>query len=249
MDDSDATIAVFEGNKTRAELYELWLDAYDVRVASSKQTAQQHVSGGLAVAVVNEEFADGAAETLVEIIRAESQRCRILAIRSRSATFPEFESEKQLTKPVFEEELQEYVEQLLCRRNYHKALHLYYRTRMALVARERAGSAQSEELQELRTTAETLQSQLEQYRERLSDDDVAAVMRTLTFDTDQTESKADVSSKYSPDRCPNCKEEWASSNTAATAKRIAAYVWRCTQCGNVIMESGPSHQRIHMFNR
>lgn len=249
MDDSDATVAVFEDNKTRAELYALWLDAYDVRVASSKQTAQKHVNNGLSVAVVNEEFADGAAETLVEIIRAESQRCRILAIRPRSAEFPQFESEKHLIKPVFEENLQEHVEQLLCRRNYHRALQLYYRARMELVARERAGSVEDDEIQELRETAATLQSQLEQYRERLSDDDVAAVKRALTLDSDRTESKEDVSSKYRPERCPNCNEEWAESEDASTLKRIAAYVWRCTQCGDVIMDNDPTHQQTYVYQR
>ncbi|WP_336325341.1 response regulator receiver protein [Halovenus sp. HT40] len=249
MDESDATVAVFEDNKTRAELYALWLEAYDVRVASSKQTAQKHVDSGLAVAVVNEEFADGAAETLVEIIRAESQLCRVLAIRPRSASFPEFESESHLTKPVFEEELQEHVDQLLCRRNYHQALQLYYRARMTLVARERAEPAEDEEIQRLRETATTLQSRLEQYRERLSDDDVAAVMRALTLDAERTESKEDVDSKYWPDRCPNCKEEWADSENAGTLKRIAAYVWRCTQCGNVIMENDPSHQQTHVYKQ
>lgn len=249
MNDHEATVAVFEDNKTRAELYALWLEAYDVRVASSKQTAQKQVGDELAVAVVNEEFADGAAETLVEIIRAESQLCRVLAIRPRSANFPEFESESHLTKPVFEEELQEHVETLLCRRNYHWNLQMYYRTTMTLVARERADSTESEDVQQLRETIATLRSRLEQYRERLSDDDVAAVMRALTLDTEGSESKEDVSSKYWPDRCPNCKEEWADSEDAATLKRIAAYVWRCTNCGNVIMENDPSHQQTHVYKR
>jgi len=252
MDVSEATVAIFEDNKTRAELYALWLEAYDVRPASSKQAAQKRIDDDLAVAVVNEGFGDGVAETLVEIIRAESQTCRVLSIRPRSSVFPEFDSEYHLKKPVFEEDLQDGVERLLYRRNYHRALRLYYRATMKLVARERADAAEdddSDPVQNLRNRVESLKSRLHEYRERLSEDDVAAVMQSLTLDPEQSKPKEDVSSKYWPDRCPNCKEEWANSADAATPKRIAAYVWRCTQCGDVIMENDPSHQQTHIYKQ
>lgn len=249
MDVSEAVVGIFENNKTRAELYALWLDAYDVRVASSKQTAQKHVGDELAVAVVNEKFADGAAETLVEILRSESQLCRVLAIKPRSGVFPEFDSESSLKKPVFEEELQEQVERLLYRRNLHRTLRLYYQKRVQLIASEKKSSSESREIQELRETAVALQSTVEQYRERLSDDDVAAVMSTLSLGDDQSEPEEENDSKYLPDRCPSCKREWRDSEDRAPVKRIAAYTWRCKECGNVIMNQDPSRQQTRIYRQ
>lgn len=247
MDAPEAPVAIFENNKTRAELYALWLESYEVRVAASKQAAQKHIQNNLAVAVVNEGFADGAAETLVEIIRAELQLCRVLTIRPRSAAFPDVESELSLSKPVFEEDLRENVERLLCRHNYHRALRLYYRITTSIAARDVADD-DSEEIQELRETASSLQSQLEEYREQLSEEDIVAVRRTLELNDAAVDSEPAVSSKYRPDRCPNCKEEWVEEDDSKL-KRIAAYVWRCTGCGDVIMDNDPSHQQTYVGKR
>jgi len=239
MDFPATTIGVFEENKTRAELYALWLDEYDVRVASSKQRAQATIDDELGVAVVSSAFADGSAESLVEIVRTESPLCRVLAVRQRTAQFPAFESADSLTKPVFEEDLRAAVECLLRRLNYQLALQLYYRTTMDLAAHDGASpgeTSDSEEAEHLRQQASTLRSRLSEYREALSDEDVAAVMRALTSDNEDTDSKEQVDSKYWPDTCTNCGEEWESEAEAASLKRIAAYVWRCTACGNVLLE-------------
>ena len=244
------TIGVFEENKTRAELYALWLEEYDVRVASSKQRAQATIDDELGVAVVSSAFADGAAETLVDIVKTESPLCRVLAVRPRTVQFPEFESADSLAKPVFEEDLRAAVEGLLRRLNYQLALQLYYRTTMDLAAHEGASPADSpdsEEVERLRQQAATLQSRLTEYRETLSDEDIAAVMRALTIENTDADDKEQVDSKYWPDKCPNCGEEWESEGDATLLKRIAAYVWRCTACGNVLLgeDSGRGQPNLY----
>lgn len=241
-----ATVAVFEGNKTRAELYGLWLDEHEVRVASSKRMAQESLIETAGVAVINEGFADGAAETLAEIIKAECRACRILAIGPRNATFPEFDADNRLTKPVFEEELRENVGALLTQLNYQVGLQSYYRITLSLSARERADRGaddSTEELEQLREQATALEARLKQYREQLSAEEVAAVKRRLTLAGKPHGSKETVDSKYRPDECSNCSEQWDEDEEPDSLKRIAAYVWRCTNCGSVLMENDPSHRQ------
>jgi predicted RNA-binding Zn-ribbon protein involved in translation (DUF1610 family) len=245
-----ATVAVFEDNKTRAELYALWLEEYDVRVASSKRAAQEQIDDEIGVAVVSEVFADGVAETLVEIVRTESPLCRVLAVEPRTEASVHLDAARRLAKPVFEETLRESVETLLQRLNYQLALQLYYKTRMDLAAHTGASPTDdppTEEAERLQERASTLQSRLEQYREHLSEEDIAAVMHDLTLDADESKEKQEVDSKYWPDACPNCGEQWETDEETNTLTRIASYVWRCTRCGNVIMENDPGQGRTHIY--
>lgn len=242
----EAPVAIFEENEARAELYALWLEPYDVRVAASKQAAQEHVREEPAVAVVDERFADGDAETLVDILRAESAFCRVLTLTPRSEQFPDVDAELHLSKPVFEEDLTESVERLVGRYNYHRALRLYYRTTARLAASDVAESA-DEEVQELRDTASSLRSQLESYREQLREEDVAAVRRSLTLAEATPKAEPDVESKYAPDKCSNCTAEDGDDDTSL--KRIAAYVWQCTGCGAITMESDPGSQNKHIYTQ
>ena len=242
----EAPVAIFEENKARAELYALWLEPYDVRVAASKQAAQEHVQEGPAVAVVDEQFADGAAETLVDIIRAESALCRVLTLTPRSEQFPDVDAELHLSKPVFEEALTEYVKRLVGRYKYHQVLWLYYRTTTKLAASDVADSA-GEDVKELRDTASSLRSQLESYREQLTEEDLTAVRRSLALVEATPEAEPDVESKYAPDQCPDCSGEDDDDDTGL--KRIAAYVWRCTGCGAVMMESDPGSQNKHIYSQ
>lgn len=247
-----ATVAVFENNRTRAELYALWLEDYDVRVASSKRQAQDEIDDEIGVAVVSEEFADGAAETLVEIVQTESPLCRVLAVEPRTEASSPLDAARRLAKPVFEETLYETVKTLLQRLNYQLALQLYYKTTMDLAAHAGAAPADApptEEAERLHERASVLQSRLEQYREHLSDDDVAAVMRTLTLNVESADSKEQIESKYWPDSCSNCGEEWETDEETGTLTRIAAYVWRCTRCGNVMMENDPAGRQTHVYRR
>jgi len=155
-----------------------------------------------------------------------------------------------LTTPVFEETLRTTVECLLRRLNYQLALQLYYRTTMDLAAHEGASPAEapdSEAVEHLRQQASTLQSRLTEYREALSDEDVAAVMRALTIENADADDKEQIDSKYWPDKCTNCGEVWDSEADAASLKRIAAYVWRCTACGKVLLEGDSGRGQPNVY--
>lgn len=243
----EKTIVIFEENKTRAELYALWLDDYDSRIATSKQAAQDQIRDGLAVAVVDEGFGDGAAQTLVEIINTEARPCQIVVIRERSADYPDIDAAQYFTKPVFEEQLKDDIGRLLYRHNYHRTLQLYHESIRKLAARGWTDD-EPEQVAELREQVTTLRSRLGQYREQLSDNDVAAVRQALTVEQGEPGQQA-VRSKYQPDHCPGCNERLESEEATASVERIAAYVWRCTECGEVLIENDPGRSGTHIYMR
>jgi len=248
MDLPTSSVVVFEDNKTRAELYALWLAECDVELCLTKQQTGEALDEQTAVAILDEEFGDGAAETLLEIIRDVAPACRVVATRSRSSAFPSLGVDNQFVKPVFEEELTDTVRTLLLRSNYQLVLQSYYRASTRLAAYETAGGAESESEQEqLQRQTRRLKKLLNTLRTELTSEDVTAVFENITIDDFETTDEATkVDSKYRPENCANCDVEWdASASQDTQFTRLGAYVWRCTSCGYVQMHVDPSHQHVN----
>lgn len=250
MDFPADTIAVFEENRTRADLYAMWLDDYDVRVAAKRSRADDILDDEVVVAVLSQGFADGDASQLLEAVRSRAPLCRVLATRERSAAFSDLPVDRYLVKPVFEDELVEGVETLLKRSNYHLALALYYQTTIDLSSFEvvsRESSASEGKYEDLRQRATHLQALIADLISEMSEEDVRTVKRAATFDTDlaEVESAEKLDSKYRPEKCSNCGRSWNSaSGPDADVSQLGAYVWRCTGCGHVQMGTDPSHRDV-----
>ena len=253
MDFPANSVVVFEENRTRGELYSLWLDEYDVDVAATKREADTVLDGAVVVAVLNQGFADGAASKLLEIVRARAPLCRVVATRERSDPFPDLNVDHQLVKPVFEEELVDLVETLLCRANYHLALSRYYQTNVDLSAFEiHDGDHPPDRTQydELQQRASKLQKFIARLTKQMEQEDIRAVKRDILLERDieETDSTEKIDSKYRPGKCTNCGQRWdgdADGEPAVT--QLGAYVWRCGGCGHVQMAADPSHQHVNRW--
>lgn len=242
-------VVVFEENRTRGSLYSLWLDEYDVDVAATKREADEVLDGDVVVAVLNQEFADGAAEKLLKIVRSRAPVCRVVATRERSSPFPSLGVDHQLVKPVFEEELIELVEQLLCRANYHLALSKYYQTNLDLSSFEihdGEPATDEDEYDQLKQRSSKLQRLIAELAKRMNKEDIHAVKREILLERkiETTESTEKLDSKYRPRSCTNCNLQWDDPG-GPSATQLGAYVWRCGGCGHVQMSTDPSHQHVN----
>jgi len=242
-------IVIFEGNRTRGELYALWLDEYAVDVAATKREADAALDGTVAVAVLNQRFADGAATKLLKIVRSRAPVCRVVATRERSSPFPELGVDHQLVKPVFEEELVELVERLLCRANYHLALSKYYQTNLDLSSFEINDGepvTEEDEYDQLKQRSSKLQKLVVRLAKAMEQEDIRAVKREILLERniETTESTEKLDSKYRPRSCSNCSQQWDDPQ-GPTVTQLGAYVWRCGGCGHVQMAADPSHQHIN----
>lgn len=252
MDLLTEKIIIFEENRTRAELYRLWLDDHDVEIALTKSAADEKLDGTVGIAVVERSFADGEAETLLGIIRARSPTCRVILTTDRSTSLPEVDH--RLIKPVFREELTDIVHTFLYQANYHLSLRLYYKTTVALTEREMSHvEADGIDYEELRDRASELQRLIRQLRQEMNQDDLIDVRRAVVFENKKqiSEPAKSRSSKYRPDSCARCGHSWEQSSTTGNepAKRLAAYVWRCTNCGHTQMQTNANYQNVSWQDR
>lgn len=252
MDHLITGVVVCEGNQTRAELYALWLAPADVTVAVTATEAVDACDESTAVAMLDQRFAGDRTRDLLKKMRSAAPLARIVGTRERSSTFPNLGLDHDLVKPVFETELKELVETLVMRANYHLVLRLYYQTTAPLLALQHRGElteSEVEHCEQLEARAERLKSVIGAYQRELSEEDIAAVKDTVSYQPvrEARKSDTDIGSKYRPDNCSRCREPWDSSGTRVT--RLGAYVWRCGNCGHVQMRADPSHQDIGKFRR
>ena len=249
-----SAIVVCESNKTRADLYALWLGDREVRRTLTEAQFVEAFDAGTAVLVLEHSFGEEGPEPIVDRVESQAPHCRVVGIRERSTATPESAYDRELERPVFEEDLAGSVETMFHRANYHLLLDLYYRTTVVISAHEwQAGGdpTDDERYERLRNRAERLQGYLNELRPRMSDEDVRAVAGAITV-TDGTEADADASieSKYRPDGCSRCGQDWNEPiDGGDAAAQLGAYVWRCVNCGHVDMRADPTHRHVSSFRR
>ncbi|WP_277541660.1 response regulator receiver protein [Haloarcula laminariae] len=253
MDHLITHVVICEENRTRAELYALWLDPADVEIAVTAREATEAVHEATAVVVLDQGFAGERTRRLLSVLRSKSPLCRVLETRERSAPFPALGLDHRLGKPVFEAELTELVDTLLLRANYHLVLRLYYQTTAPLLSLQHLAEP-SEGERERRATLERRADRLKEiiraYQTEMSEGDIAAVKDAVNYTPvrEARDSDTELSSKYRPEKCSRCREPWEGDGGTKVTK-LGAYVWRCGNCGHVQMRADPSHQDVGKFRR
>lgn len=240
-------VAVVEDNRTRADLYALWLDDCEVTVALTQRQMDSIFDEPLAVVVLDRGFGDDVAVDVVASIQARMPACQMIGIRERSEGFPDLPPEQQLVRPVFEEDLQALAERLVYRANYHHALRLYYQSTSNLIYHDVNDNAERDEerRERLRERADRLKALIGSLRVAMDDADVQAVKRAVTFEGEyeRDDSTEKVDSKYRPDRCSRCRTDW----TQDVVVQLGANIWRCDACGHVQMNTDASHRGIGSY--
>ncbi|MEZ3164261.1 response regulator receiver protein [Halorubrum miltondacostae] len=249
-----SAVVVCEANRTRADLYGLWLEGYDDRRALTAAQFAEAFDAGVAVLVLDDSFGDGARDPILDRVASEAAHCRVLGIRDRSSGDPVAGYDRELERPVFEADLASCVETLSCRANYHLLLDRYYRTTALISTYEWRASddpADEERYERLVDRAERLQEYLNGLRPRMSDADVRAVAESIAVsDVADVDAEQSTESKYRPDECAQCGQDWSESvDGGDAAAKLGAYVWRCANCGHVDMRADPNHRHVSYSSR
>jgi hypothetical protein len=247
-----STVVICEDNKTRSDLYTLWLETYEVEQALTEKQAVAAFDGNAAVLIIGHSFSDGGTDTVIEQCESQAPRCRVLGIREQSGALPVARYDTEMSRPVFEADLTECVKGLVCRANYQLLLEHYYRTTVAMSSFEWQAADEpvdDDRYNRLRQRAKRLQNGLSQLRTRMADEDVRAVVRDITVDEiTGVDSKESFENKYRPNGCSRCGQDWSEpTNGDASATQLGAYVWRCVNCGHVQMHTDPSHRHIGSY--
>ena len=254
MTQTEPVVIVIENNATRAELYELWLEECTVRIAVTKRQVAEKFDEVVDVVVLAEEFVDGAAPTVLEKIRSHSGYCEVVTTTAdRNRAFPELDVDHHLTKPVFEDELRSLVDRLARRSRFRATVIEYYRRTTQLASAEvgaTAGEGDGEECPALENRVRTLKRRLKRLQQGMDIDDIRAVLDSIS-ESREPEPSSDDQSKYAPDKCVNCGRTWGvgpGDDPSRGYKRLGSYVWRCTDCGHVQMQTDPSHRRLAPYH-
>lgn len=249
MDKPTVAVAIVEENATRAELYGHWLDHVDVRIALTKRQVNEAVDADLTVAVLAEEFGDGAADAVLDLIRARAPYCQVITTaQDRAREMPSLAVGNHFTKPIFEADLRERVERLARQTVYAQVLEEYYRTSAQLTAAEKSEDDDAaERVADLEARVGDLKSVVGGLRAELDSDDVAAVADLVSRANEIPEDAAEGTSKYVPKKCFNCGREWGvgrGTDPTQGAVRLGSDVWRCTDCGHIQLGSAAGNPRL-----
>jgi len=254
MTETEPVVIVVENNATRAELYELWLEECAVRIAVTRRQVVDAVDEAVDVVVLAEEFSDGAAPKVLELVRARTRYCEVVTTTvDRNRTFPELDVDHHLAKPIFEDELRSLVDRLARRTRFRETVIEYYRRSTQLASAEvgaTAGEGDLSDSEALERRVRELKDRLERLQQGMDVDDIHAALDSIG-QAREPETEPDSESKYAPDKCVNCGNAWGvgpGDDPSRGYKRLGSYVWRCTDCGHAQMQTDPSHQRLAPYH-
>lgn len=254
MNEYEPVVIIIEDNATRAELYELWLDECEVRIALTKRQVADAVDEDVSVAVLAEEFGDGAGPDVLELLAERVPTYEVVTTAAdRTKTFPDLDVDHHLTEPVFKDELRELVTRLVGKNRYRRYLAEYFErtTQLASIeVKESSGEGTDERRAALQERVGELKSKLDALGRRLSTEDAHDVVSTLAERRDrpvEDENEDTSGGKYAPQKCTDCGTRWRTGpgdDLSRGYRKLGSYVWRCVECGHVQMQTDPSHQRL-----
>jgi hypothetical protein len=255
------TVLIAEGNETRRELYANWIvDGPRVRTVESADAAIDDLDDDVAVTVVGHDLA-GVRETLRNRIYAIAPYCRV-ALCVYPYADPSIDADEVIEIPTSRSEFRSVIDRLVRRRAYDLTIEQYYVARLREAVLEgnhtETELAAHEEYQDIQNRVRSLQERLAEITAGLTDEDFQSIFAEI-----EERGPSDIlslldgrrgnqfgpvtvgSSKYRPDSCPECGNDWDDVQRGKEPfVRIGAFVWTCTECGTVQEMPDPSHQRI-----
>lgn len=163
--------------------------------------------------------------------------------------------DEALTSPLPWPEFVKTLESLFVRSQYLAGLQRYYKQSLALTNRRLGLSGtdpeSDEKYQAIEAELERLEGRLDALFEHFSSADYRSVMSRIQEGHDghisDGQAVTDPNIFGLPEECPGCGLNWGVWHGPALGHgfaRIAANVWRCTECDHVIDNPEPSHRHI-----
>lgn len=241
----------------RADLFELWLDPFEVTTVISRRGLIDSFDGTVAVAIVRNELPEEVKSKLQSLIASKAPFCRTVVTTTErvEVMYPGIDYDVCLTEPTNRDGLRETVGRLLLRARYDANLRNYYECSMQAANREvrldEDELAADDRYRRLSERMDAIKSRLDTILKRFDEDDIDAVQRSIRpevgFGTANKQRNKRRGEKYRPDKCVGCGLEWDVDHGGTIGegyKRLGAFVWECTDCGAVQNMPDPSHRRV-----
>ena len=241
----------------RADLFELWLDDFNVESAVSRRQVTETFDGTVSVAIVRNELPDEVKSDLQSLIASRAPFCRTIITTTERVEimYPGIEYDVCLSEPTNREGVQETVGRLLLRARYDANLRNYYECSMRATNREvqldSEELAADEQYQQLSERMSTIKDRLDTILAHFDEDDLDAVQQSIRpdvgFGSGTKQKNKQRGEKYRPDKCVGCGLEWGVDHGGTIGdgyKRLGAFVWECAECGAVQNMPDPSHRRV-----
>lgn len=256
--DRGPTIVHVDENEKRARWVANRLqDDVSFRAFGDPEDALEVIDRSLAVLVVSGAFDDTAIETLVYTALARAPFCHVaLLSRDREPIAGlDVRADAELTSPLTRAEFGDVIDSLYLRATYLAGLQRYFRLSLALNDRrirlKGKNTRADETFLNMEAELERLEGRLDALSEQFSAEDYRELMSRLQR---QGKHSMGVGTPVTnpqifglPETCPDCGLEWGVWHGPTLGhgfERIAANVWRCTECDRVIDNPDPSHKRV-----
>lgn len=226
-------------------------------VFTSPQEALQALDQSLAVLVTDAGFDEEDIEMLVYTARGRApfSHVALLAKEMEAIGSLDIPYDEALTSPLSWSEFGKALGSLFVRSQYLAGLQRYYKQSLALTNRRLALAGtdpdSDEQYQALETELERLEGRLDALFEHFSPADYRSVMSRIQDGHDGHVSDGhpvtDPKIFGLTEECPRCGLDWGVCHGPALGHgftRIAANVWRCTECDHVVDNPDPSHRHI-----
>lgn len=247
-------IVLVGDDESRLDRYEAWL--VPVATVERMETLPQTItslSQRLAIVLIDSSVSTAAIPVFKDRLTDIRPWCRLLWT-DHEATDRPAEADAVLPPDSDRNTFEKTVQQLLDQAVFSAALHEFFRIQAQLVELSAVdGGMTAPDRERLERLQGTIRALLPGFRDRL---DIrrfeamaqAARIRTLYLSPEAPRSRAvrTGTSKYVPDRCPSCKEPWehALAKSAIGYVPLAAFVFRCLQCGSVHNSRPSGYQKV-----
>lgn len=226
-DESAPVVLIVEDEPDLASLYASYLDeACRVQVAETGDEAIERIDHGLDVAFLDRRLGDWSGDELVNVIHERGIDCGIVMVTAVEPNLDivDLPVDDYLTKPVFQEDLQRSVEEILFRK---------------------VGGADRREFLGLISRRIALDNYFDT-DELAGEPEYAKLQRRIALAEDRLDLKAVPSqSKHRPVACPECEFRWdVHVDGAVGYVKIGARVWKCIRCGHVVNLPDPSDRFV-----
>ncbi|MFB6267702.1 MAG: hypothetical protein ABEI31_08590 [Halodesulfurarchaeum sp.] len=242
----------------RGEQLAAWLrDRFAVQLESTVEDGLAAVTPRVAVCLIDAGFPTEDLADLVGAIGSRSPHAQVALVADDASTLIDRDvpHDDWLAAPLDRGELIQTVATLLRRAIYDATLARYFQQTLAAAAlgvKVRSGESEEESrLETVESDIDRLRARLDELGAKLDGDDVAALTRryqvTSNEETFRPEPSASPRRFGLPESCPGCDMQWGvwyGPQLGAGYERIAAFVWRCTDCGHVIANPDPNFRDI-----
>lgn len=252
-DDESRHVAVLDENEIRGEITANWIrEGVPCDIATDPGDLLGLLDMSYPVVCIR--HSGDWYEDLVRYLWDSYPHLQILLLLDREEfTSIDRECDEQLQEPYGKDQLQDAVNRLFGRGLYTLKLREYYQlTSYIAGSEERPTDLAQETVERIEGHVHSVEREIESITGAFDGADFEGVLqshrrRERALGTPSMDAEEETRSKYRPSSCPKCGLAWGAAHGGRLGdgvERVAALVWRCMNCGDVLKVSPGEYDKI-----